>query len=116
MLTKEHKSVLPANSILSYRIYTSGSIALFLATSSAPVSLRVNKDYNHTLVKHSYLGTASYPWLFLNATNSQLLTYDLTILNEGEEDTTVTVLFEEDDLLSWERLYQDIVLYDAFTF
>ena len=113
---REYHRTLPAHSILSFRIYTSGSIALFAATSATSIDLTVNKNYNHTAVKHAYLSTVSYPWMFLNSTDSSLVAYDITIRNEEDEDTSMTILFEENDLLSWQRLYQDMVLYDAFTF
>lgn len=114
--SRQHRLPLPSSSVLSLRIYTAGSIALFLATTPASVSVAISKDYNQTEVTRKYLSAISYPWLFINASSLELTVYDVTIGNGEGKDTVVTVMYEENDVLSWNRLYRDIAVYDAFTY
>lgn len=78
--------------------------------------MAISKDYNQTEVTRKYLSAISYPWLFINASSLELTVYDVTIGNGEGKDTVVTVMYEENDVLSWNRLYRDIAVYDAFTY
>lgn len=91
---------------MSYKIYTTGSIALFLTTTSQYPTITINKNYNTTKVVSKTISNKSSPWIYINATSSDLVLYDLTISNNlGTEDIIIGILFEENDVLSYQRLY-----------
>lgn len=69
---QEHMQIIQANSILNYRIYSTGSIALFLTTNSQRPVITINKHYNNTNVLTTYLTDRSSPWIYINATNNDL--------------------------------------------
>lgn len=41
--------------------------------------------------------------------------YDITINNDGQEDIIITIKNQQNDALSYAKLYEGIILYDAFS-
>lgn len=111
---QEEKHEVKTNSIASYQFSSTGSVAVFLSTSDSYLSVLINKNYNRTEVSRFVLSPLSSPWSHIFASNSELVTYDLTLLNEGISDSNITVMFEEEDTLSFTTLYEGIVSYDSF--
>lgn len=79
---------------MSYRIYSTGSIALFITTNSQRPVVTINKHYNNTNVFTTYLTDRSSPWIYINASNSDLETYDITVNNNASSSITVRIMFE----------------------
>ena len=92
-----------------------GSIALFITTSYQYAEVKVNKSYNQTEVISTVVTSGSKPWIYINATSKELTTYDVTIKNMANNDATIRVMFELSDVLSYKRVYEGIIEYDAFT-
>lgn len=65
----------------------------------------INKNYNQTLVKHAVISSRSDPWIYINATNKELTTYDITIRNGGNESAYIVIMFQLNDVLSYRRIY-----------
>lgn len=90
---QEEQILMPKQSVLSYQISTTGSIALFLTTSQQFIAVTIAKNYNRTEVTKNVVSPRSGPWLYLNASNTELVTYDITLLNSNQEATTVSIMF-----------------------
>ena len=69
---QEHRQTVAANSIMSYKIYSTGSIALFLVTNTNRPYITINKHYNTTNVLSTTITNQSSPWLYVEALNSEL--------------------------------------------
>jgi len=78
---------------MSYAIYTTGSIALFLTTNAGYPTITVNKLFNTTKVLQTFINSKSSPWINITASSNELTQYDLTINNDGTEDITITILY-----------------------
>jgi hypothetical protein len=76
-----------------YRIYSTGSLALFLATDNNSPQITINKNYNSTSVLSTWINNKSSPWLQINATNNDLETYDITIFNGASSSININILF-----------------------
>lgn len=105
---------MPASSIFSYKIFTTGSIAIFLATNSQHPSISINKNYNTTSILTISITNKSAPWHYIQALNNELVTYDITIYNNASEDIAINIMYQENDSLAYQRLYEGIIVYDAF--
>lgn len=57
---------------MSYRIYSTGSIALFLVTNTNYPQITIKKQYNTTKVLSTTISNQSSPWLHVSALNSDL--------------------------------------------
>lgn len=99
---------------MSYRIYSTGSLALFLTTDNNSPQITINKNYNTTSVLSTWINNKASPWLLINATNNDLETYDITIFNSASSSININILFEQSDPLSFKSLYEGIIAYDAF--
>lgn len=80
---QEESRPLKAKEMASYHFSSTGSLALFLSTSESYLSVLVNKNYNRTTVSEAAISPRSEPWLHIKALTSELITYDLTITNQG---------------------------------
>ena len=81
MHNQEHRQNVAVNSIMSYRIHSTGSLALFIATNIQRAQVTINKAYNYTNIVNTSITNKSSPWIYVQATNSDLETYDITIRN-----------------------------------
>ncbi len=72
MHNQEHRQKIAANSTMSYRIHSTGSIALFIATNQQRPQVIINKQYNYTNIVNTSITNKSSPWIYIEATNSDL--------------------------------------------
>lgn len=52
---------------MSYRLYTSGCIALFITTNAQHPQVTINKNYNTTKVFSTTITTKSNSWVHVNS-------------------------------------------------
>lgn len=71
---------------MSYYLYSTGSLDLYLTTSSEYPRVTINKNYNSTNLISTYITNQSSPWIFVPTLSSDLEQYSVTINNNAETD------------------------------